>query len=109
MDAAYSYAYYDPVLRDADLAGLDVASLSGAQRAVWEGRRQYTRIKPPALAIYAFGERTDPRPAVAQADAFEKGVPGARVVRFPRAPHYVFIANQADVLREIHSFIAALP
>jgi len=109
MDAGYSYAYYDPELRDGDLAGLALASLSGAARAVWEGRRQYTRIQAPVLAIYAFGERTDPRPAEAQASAFEKGVPGAHVVRFPRAPHYVFVANEADVLREIHAYIARLP
>jgi pimeloyl-ACP methyl ester carboxylesterase len=109
LDAGYSYAYYDPALRDADLAGLDFSLLSHAPRAVWEGRRQYTRIQAPVLAIYAFGERTDPRPAEAQANAFEKGVLGSHVVRFPNAPHYIFVSNEVDVLREISAFIATLP
>ena len=61
------------------------------------------------MAIYAFGERTDPAPAQAQANAFEKGVPGARVLRFPKAPHYVFLSDEAAVLREIRAFVATLP
>lgn len=109
LDSGYSYSYYDPTLRDADLAGLDWAALPRPQRAIWEGRRQYTRIEAQVLAIYAFGQRVDPAPAVAQANAFEKGVPRARVVRFPQAPHYVFVANEADILRETRAFIATLP
>ena len=107
LDAGYSYAYYDPALREADVAGLDYASLSRAERAVLEGRRQYTRIQAPALAIYAFGDKS-PALAEAQASAFEKGVPGAHVVRYPRAPHYVFVTNESDVLRDINTFIATL-
>jgi non-heme chloroperoxidase len=109
IDSAYSWAYYDPTLREADLAGFDAASLSGPSRSIYENRRQYTRIQPPVLAIYAFGERKDPAPAVAQANAFEKGVPQARVVRFPQAPHYIFVSNEADVLGEINAFIATVP
>jgi len=36
-------------------------------------------------------------------------VPGARIVELPGADHYVFLSNEADVLREINSFIAHLP
>jgi len=43
-----------------------------------------------------------------QARAFEEGVPGARVVRLAGAHHYVFLSNEADVLRELRAFIAAL-
>jgi len=39
----------------------------------------------------------------------EKGVPGARVLRFPRVPHYIFLAEEVAVLREINAFIATLP
>jgi len=108
LDSGYSYAYYDSTLRDADLAGLDYASLHPNERAVFDGRQKYTKIQGPVLAIFAFGERTDPAPAEAQANAFEKGVPGARVLRFLKAPHYIFLAEEATVLREINAFIATL-
>jgi hypothetical protein len=41
-------------------------------------------------------------------DAFEAGVPSARVVRVPNASHYIFQSNEADVLREIRAFLAGL-
>src|SRR5260221_7313166 len=44
-----------------------------------------------------------------QARAFERGVPQARVLRWPHASHYLFIAQQRDVLREVTAFIATLP
>lgn len=109
VDAGYSYAYYDSILQESDLAGLDTSSLEPAPRAVWEGRQKYNRIQGPVLAIYAFGQRTDPAPAEAQANAFEKGVRGARVIRYPQAIHYIFLAEEAAVLREIRTFIAMLP
>jgi pimeloyl-ACP methyl ester carboxylesterase len=43
-----------------------------------------------------------------QATAFERGVPGARVVRLTNATHFVFISNEADVLREMNAFIGRL-
>jgi non-heme chloroperoxidase len=33
-------------------------------------------------------------------------VPGARVVRLAHANHYVFISNEADVLREMRAFLS---
>ena len=44
----------------------------------------------------------------AQASAFEKGLPHARVVRIANAGHDVYRTNEADVLREMDSFIGAL-
>jgi non-heme chloroperoxidase len=109
VDAGYSYAYYDSTLGAADLAILpDLRNFPAAQRAILEGRQKYTRIQGPVLAIYAFGERSDPAPAEAQANAFEKGVPGSRVIRFPRSGHYIFLADEAIVLRQISTFIATL-
>lgn len=35
-------------------------------------------------------------------------VPQARVVRIPRANHFAFRSNEADVLREMRSFIDGL-
>jgi len=43
-----------------------------------------------------------------QAKAFEKGVSTARVVRLPGAHHYVYLSNEADVLREMRAFLAGL-
>jgi pimeloyl-ACP methyl ester carboxylesterase len=35
----------------------------------------------------------------------KSGVPGARVIELPGANHYVFLSNEADVLREIRAFL----
>jgi pimeloyl-ACP methyl ester carboxylesterase len=95
-------------------------------QALWAGQQKYTNIRVPVLAIFAVPHDLGPAlgsdPAAraayearetvtvgAQADAFEKGVPFARVVRLPRANHYVFLSNEADVLREMNAFIASLP
>jgi non-heme chloroperoxidase len=43
-----------------------------------------------------------------QAKAFEDGVPTARVVRLRGAHHYVYLSNEADVLREMRSFLSGL-
>ena len=36
-------------------------------------------------------------------------VPGARIVELPGANHYIFISNEADVVREIRAFVTHLP
>jgi hypothetical protein len=92
--------------------------------------KKYTDIPAPALAIFAIphgqgtwvDNSTDPKVCEAakvysaaltaltesQVKAFENGVPTARVVRLPGAHHYVYLSNEADVLREMHAFIAGL-
>lgn len=94
--------------------------------AVVLGTRKYTEIDVPTLAIFACphshatGLPTDPaaKSAVvandlatcsAQADALQRGVPSARVIRLANADHYVFRSNEADVVREMNSFLATLP
>jgi pimeloyl-ACP methyl ester carboxylesterase len=42
-----------------------------------------------------------------QAKAFEDGVPAARVSRV-RGTHYIFLSEEAAVLREMHAFLAGL-
>jgi hypothetical protein len=44
-----------------------------------------------------------------QVGALERQVPSAHVVRIPHAIHYIFRSNEADVLREVNTFIATLP
>jgi pimeloyl-ACP methyl ester carboxylesterase len=43
-----------------------------------------------------------------QLNAFETGVPTARVVKLPGAHHYVFLSNEAEVLREMRAFLSGL-
>ena len=84
----------------------------------------------PALAIYAAPPDLGPwahdseEPAVRaaaaafsakqeiltkkQMKAFEDSVPSARVIRLQNANHYVFLSNEADVLREIRTFLSSL-
>jgi non-heme chloroperoxidase len=92
--------------------------------------KKYNAISVPALAIFAIphgqgkwiDNSTDPKVRDAaraysaaltpltesQANGFEKGVPTARVVRLPGAHHYVYLSNEADVLRETHLFLSGL-
>jgi len=44
----------------------------------------------------------------AQAKAFETAVPSARIIRLPHANHFLFQSNEADVLREMNSFLGSL-
>jgi len=94
------------------------------ESAILSGQQKYTGIRVPVLAIFAFprdlGPYVNSHPAAlaafqpseivsgAQVNVFEAGVPSARVVRIAHASHYVFITNEADVLREMHAFIAGL-
>ena len=91
--------------------------------------KKYSDIPVPALFVFAIPERPgiwvenslDPKlrelvrtyvDAVSalkerQAKAIEDAVSTARVVRLP-ANHYVYLSNQADVLREMRSFLSRL-
>ena len=95
-----------------------------------QGMKKYANIPVPALAIFAIPhaqakwitDSADPKVSEAakafsaavdalttrQAKAFEEGVPTAYVVRLPGADHYVYLSNEADVLREMKSFLATL-
>ncbi|MGH7502683.1 MAG: alpha/beta fold hydrolase [Longimicrobiales bacterium] len=87
-------------------------SRNGVARAIAEGMQRYTDIRAPVLAIFAIWPDTSPDELAMQffqADAFERGVPTARVVRLRNADHFVFRSNEADVLREMHAFIGRLP
>jgi non-heme chloroperoxidase len=103
-----------------------VDTTPSAARAIVDGEEKYTRIPVPILAIFALPHQPPPMPGVdsatraavqARADsftavhatAFENGVPSARVVRIPHATHVIFRSNEADVLREMEAFLAALP
>jgi len=97
-------------------------------RDVLAGRQRYTSIPVPILAIFAapheYLSSTGSDPAsraaadaldevrtgpIRTANAFEKGLPHAHVVRLPHASHMVFRSNEADVLRKMNAFIGGLP
>ncbi len=97
-------------------------------RDLLAGRQKYISIPVPILAIFAapheYPPSTGSDPAsraaadaldeartgpIRVANAFEKGLPQAHVVRLPHASHMVFLSNEADVLREMHAFIDRLP
>jgi non-heme chloroperoxidase len=93
------------------------------------GMKKYTSIPVPVLAIFAIPHdqgkwvetsadakvREAAKAVTAaevamtkrQADAFQRGVPTAHVVRL-RAHHYVYLSNESDVLREMRSFMQQL-
>jgi len=108
------------------LAAQESVHMSAASQAIIAGQQKYTSILVPILAIYAVPhdlgseigndaaaratfEAYDEARTGAQAKVFENGIPSARVVRLPRANHYVFLSNEADVLREMNAFLASLP
>jgi hypothetical protein len=94
--------------------------MPAAAQAILAGGRQFTDIGLPALAIFASPhdigaaatdpafDRFDEAVTERQAGAFERGVPGARVLRWPRASHYLFLTRGADVIKEVTDFIASL-
>ena len=88
------------------------------------GFQKYTDIRVPVLAIFAsphdWGPFLESNPTAREAmkpgesamaarvEAFEIGVPSAHVVRLANANHYVFLSNEADVLREMRAFVVTL-
>jgi non-heme chloroperoxidase len=93
--------------------------------ALSKGRRKYTQLRVPVLAIFAdphdFGQlyKDDPKAKAAvlesdrettsaQADAFQAGVPSAKVIRIANADHFVFRSNEAEVTRQMNTFLAGL-
>jgi len=59
-----------------------------------------TAAKAYSTALEALTQR--------QEKAVEEGVLSAHVITLPDANHYVFLSNEADVLREMRAFIARL-
>jgi len=97
------------------------------RQAIAAEEEKYRHIPVPILAIYAEPHGHPPAFAITdstaraaadardsaevetQAEAFAAANPSVRIVRLAHADHYVFVSNQADVLREINAFIASLP
>lgn len=93
--------------------------------ALFAGVKKYVHIQPPALFIVSsqspgLWAETSTDPVIQadiaglnalqerQAKAIKDSFPNDRVVKLPRANHYVFLSNEADVLREMHAFLGHL-
>jgi pimeloyl-ACP methyl ester carboxylesterase len=87
--------------------------------AIFTSMRKYSGVKAPALVIFASPHactglcispqyKAEEASVAAQADAFEAGAPSAHVVRIANASHYVFLSNEADVMRDMNAFIDGL-
>jgi non-heme chloroperoxidase len=102
------------------------APVPAISEAIVAGERKYTSVPVPILAIFAVPHESaaaagndaaakaalEARDEVTMAEiteAFESGLPSARVVRLPHASHFIFVSNEADVLREMNAFLASLP
>ena len=121
LDGGYGYAFAPPGSKLDPPPGPEV-DIPPVMRAIVTGVQQYTHIPVPALAIFAVPRRLPLKVSdadraqsaemdkltMAQADAFEKGVPTAKVVRIPNSGHFVHRTNEADVLREIDAFVKGL-
>jgi non-heme chloroperoxidase len=137
LDAGYHYALYDPdswqPAVDVGFAIIAVgrifeplvpANLESKRVAVYLGARKFTELRVPALAIFAdphdlSGKYKDARErekaegldfarTERQANAFQRRVPSARIVRLPHAAHLIWVSNEADVLNAMNSFANSL-
>jgi pimeloyl-ACP methyl ester carboxylesterase len=106
------------------------ASAPAIHEAIGAGalRRDYSRIRVPILAFFpSQGNKPQYQPKDAQeraaVEAFDAATAayvnrwkknlqnapgGVRIVDLPGAKHYVFISNEADVLRDLRAFLAGL-
>ncbi len=93
LDAAHSYSHWikEPPAGTPQLWAAIMMEISGSEN-------KYTETTLPVLAIY-------PEPSPNNPEELKKVAPSARVVRLPNADHFVFLSNEADVLREIRAFI----
>ena len=74
--------------------------VSGQSPGRWADASTDPMVREKVAALRAILER--------QAKSIEDGLPSARVVRLPSANHYVFLSNEADVLREMRAFVGSL-
>jgi pimeloyl-ACP methyl ester carboxylesterase len=94
------------------------------------GIKKFDNIRVPALVVFAsphgFGSWSDSSadPAIRrqaaehlaasepdverQVKVVQASIPRARIVRLPGANHYVYLSNEADVLREVRMFVRGL-
>lgn len=125
LDAAYQYAFdgdgsfekliehYKDEKQSSQIETPSSPPMHPILKKIHIGAQSYKHIPARILAIYAYPSDSA-TPFVVEyfgklIEAFEKGVPDARVVKLAGANHYVFRSNEAEVIKEIHDFIGGLP
>lgn len=133
LDAFYEYAYsdgqsYEHLFTPEHPERVNLASEkrlpSNPSSAIHWGMHEYRSIPSPALAIFAAPHKRPPAhmsdpsglkeyedneaSIKVRLDRIEPTLPTVRFVRLPGASHWVFQTNEADVLREINTFISGL-
>jgi pimeloyl-ACP methyl ester carboxylesterase len=102
-------------LMPASPQGQQTAAQTLIANAILVNQRKYGAVKVPALVIAAVPHQCAPNcdgayakwdaaASAAQVDAVARGS-SARVVRLPYADHFVWLTNEADVLREMNAFL----
>ena len=93
--------------------------------AIIAGEQKFTNIESPVLAIFADPHSMGGGPPMddkqkaaaaahdlnfteAQAKAWERMVPSAKVIRIPNADHYIFKSNEAEVLKDVETWVDGL-
>jgi non-heme chloroperoxidase len=129
LDAAQPYSFNDLIPEPKRTASVDKAAapvpapqnkISPIERSIMGGMKKYTGITPRFLAIVPVPHQCEPKCdttfakldadlTAAKADALQANYPNAHVVRLPYANHYVYFSNEADVLREMNSFMDGVP
>lgn len=120
----YPEAEFRQIRESRSDGGVGKYNYQSSDLAVMRGQQKYSNIRITSLAICALPH--DWGPTVSsdpigreiargvddaeeqQTKALETGAPSVRVVRLPHANHYLFISNEADVLREMRAFLASL-
>jgi pimeloyl-ACP methyl ester carboxylesterase len=127
MGEVLSIAVFGPdgrYLKDVTPSRVDPAILAGLAHP------QYSKIRAPALAIYAVADSAPEMfsnyaglDSTGRAQAqrfyaafspwtdqerarFKREVAGGRVVEIRGAHHYVFMSNEAEVMREMRAFLS---
>ena len=113
LDAGYAYALHDPLCTTPRIPPASPDNPKTVGAAIQMGTKPFTDIKSPLLAVFAA-----PKEGAEPANDNERGregctqafakLPSSRVVRLPGATHFVFISNEADVLREVRAFAGGL-
>ena len=113
LDAGYAYAIHDLLCTTPRIPPASPDNPKTVGAAIQMGTKQFTDIRSPLLAVFAA-----PKEGAEPANDNERGregctqafakLPSSRVVRLPGATHFVFISNEADVLREVRAFAGAL-
>jgi non-heme chloroperoxidase len=85
-----------------------VQSSSPIENAIRDSEVAFGSMHCPVLALYAMPPESERMRQITedQVRAFENAMPQAKVVRLEKADHYIYVSNEADVIREMTAFLS---